>query len=598
MSRAVSDDHGSSVSLFPFLAVLLCTMGALIVLLVLLARQARLHGAQPAAPPRGETASIDAERLLKTRAQLTEQFERASMRLSHLEDRIRRLRDEKASILSLVRQLVQAEQETLEQQQRSEQEQRRLAQLVEESRRQLDERRQELEGRRPSYAVVPFEGNRPTARRPIYIECREDAVVLQPEGVALTADDFRGPLGPGNPLASALRAARQYCIDQSAGAADGRSAEQREPYPLVLVRPRGIVAFYKVREAIESWGPDFGYELVEEDWELEFPPPDPQLANVEHLAIEEARLRARQLAVAAPSRFAAARRYRLQASRGNGGFEAVEMVDASRFGDRFSDRDSSPQHRKDDSGGGRHDADPARSTSSQARSKGLHGSVQGEAQPRGAAPDGGPAESRFDDPSGGTSDDAAGHTSDRDEGASRGETRASKRSAGGSVGQAPGVEPARKTGGGLARSPASTGTNSAAGSALGTSGAVGSIAHARGAGWAMQGRQSGSVPITRPIGIEVRADRLAILREKGAKTVGARDKSVTIPVGDSMVEAVDKLVSGVWQQVDTWGIAGRGLHWKPVLYLSVAPDANDRAAELKRLLQESGLELIEQGRRP
>ena len=42
-----------SVSLFPFLAVLLCTMGALILLLVVIARQARLQAAQQTEPKKG-----------------------------------------------------------------------------------------------------------------------------------------------------------------------------------------------------------------------------------------------------------------------------------------------------------------------------------------------------------------------------------------------------------------------------------------------------------------------------------------------------------------------------------------------------------------
>ena len=58
-----------------------------------------------------------------------------------------------------------------------------------------------------SYSVVPYDGPNGTRRRPIYIECLADAVVLQPEGVRLSEADFEGPLGPGNPLAAALRAA-------------------------------------------------------------------------------------------------------------------------------------------------------------------------------------------------------------------------------------------------------------------------------------------------------------------------------------------------------------------------------------------------------
>ena len=87
----------------------------------------------------------------------------------------------------------------------------------------------------------------------------------------LEARDFAEPLGPGNPLAAALRAAREYYADRQTPTDGGTDA-----YPLLLVRPDGIAAYYKVREAIASWDAEFGYELVEADWSLELPPPDPQ----------------------------------------------------------------------------------------------------------------------------------------------------------------------------------------------------------------------------------------------------------------------------------------------------------------------------------
>ena len=59
-----------------------------------------------------------------------------------------------------------------------------------------------------------YEGPNQTRRRPIYLECRDDAVMLQPEGIALSESDFEGPMGPGNPLATALRAAREYMLAQ------------------------------------------------------------------------------------------------------------------------------------------------------------------------------------------------------------------------------------------------------------------------------------------------------------------------------------------------------------------------------------------------
>jgi hypothetical protein len=39
----------------------------------------------------------------------------------------------------------------------------------------------------------------------------------------------------------------------------------------------------------------------------------------------------------------------------------------------------------------------------------------------------------------------------------------------------------------------------------------------------------------------------------------------------------------------TWGIAGRGMYWRPILSIEVTPDAEFRYAELKSLLDDSGL---------
>ena len=64
--------------------------------------------------------------------------------------------------------------------------------------------------------LIPYDGPNGTRRRPIYIECTEFGVIIQPEGLILRADDFSGPLGPGNPLDIALRAIREH-IERTAG---------------------------------------------------------------------------------------------------------------------------------------------------------------------------------------------------------------------------------------------------------------------------------------------------------------------------------------------------------------------------------------------
>ncbi len=166
------------------------------------------------------------------------------------------------------------------------------------AKRQLDQARRTSAGCTRCYAVVPYEGPNQTHRRPIYIECLADAVVLQPEGVRLTEADFEGPLGPGNPLAAALRAAREYML-----AGHDFDPQAGEPYPMLLVRPEGITAYYAARTAMKSWGGDFGYELIGDDWKLAFQPPDPRLADIFRQVIAVGRDSEARLAAAAPRQY-------------------------------------------------------------------------------------------------------------------------------------------------------------------------------------------------------------------------------------------------------------------------------------------------------
>ena len=190
----------------------------------------------------------------------------------------------------------------------------RMRDQIASAQQQLGETRKAAAGRNRSYAVVPYEGPNQTRRRPIYLECRADAVILQPEGIRLTEADFDGPMGPSNPLAAALRAAREYM-----SAAQEFDPQAGEPYPLLLVRPEGIGAYYAAREAMKSWGCDFGYELVGNDWTLAYQQPDPRLANVVREAIASARVTQERLIAAAPRQYARRSKPVYPASR-SGGF--------------------------------------------------------------------------------------------------------------------------------------------------------------------------------------------------------------------------------------------------------------------------------------
>ncbi|MFM1904625.1 MAG: hypothetical protein RLZZ440_2525 [Planctomycetota bacterium] len=318
MSR-LRAQSGPTISLFPFLAVLLCTMGSLLVLLVIFSRSAQ----QADTAATAAAAAAAAEELLLARDELAwrieqldgvkarteEDLARVRMQLAGIEQDARTLSDEFDALEQTAAALeAGAEPDAADEESLAELEQR-LAQAEAE----LTEAKKDAADRPPAYAVVPFEGEAGTHRRPLYIECCIDGVFLQPEGIRLGPTDFEGPPGPGNPLASGLRAAREY-IAQRPGEL-GEPAAQ--PYPLLLVRPSGVMAYYAARESLQSWGSDFGYQFVDEDWELTYPPADPALAEAENRAVAEARRRLEWLAQVRPAkRTRPAVQYRAATTRG------------------------------------------------------------------------------------------------------------------------------------------------------------------------------------------------------------------------------------------------------------------------------------------
>ena len=306
MTRVRARSDSNSVQLFPFLAVLLCMMGALILLLVVIARHARAQASiqgELVTPAAAADEKARREELDWRREQLAAQRDRTQAELSerrlelgHFEEHARSLR---AELDELERAQGQLDQLASTDENQKRELAARVAAInlqISETQAKLLRARQQLASQPTSYSIIPYLGPNSTDRPPLYIECRNDRVILQPEGVVLTAEDFEGPLGPSNPLASALRAAREHMARNRRT----NAGEMGEPYPLLLVRPDGIMAYWMARAALESWGSDFGYELVDADWKLDFKAPDTELARTEETAVAEARVQQRELAMMMP----------------------------------------------------------------------------------------------------------------------------------------------------------------------------------------------------------------------------------------------------------------------------------------------------------
>jgi hypothetical protein len=321
MSRARSKEISSPLSLFPFIGVLLSTMGALLVVLIAVSRSARDAALRDVADKQQSAAAAqlalsDAERqeleelaavskqAESLRAEAEAKLRNDQLRLSHLEEQLRSLKDQVDKLRVADFELRAMDEAHLDDRRQAERELKRLHELIAESRERIRSQKEELAAKKKSFAIIPYEGPYGTKRRPLYIECQKDWVVLQPEGIKLAASDFAPPIDSGNPLAAALRAAREHIVPSTNSVVP---TKQMEPYPLILVRPDGVESYYAVRRAIESWDSDFGYEFVGADWKLEFPPADPQLAKLEHQAIEQARDHREAMAAAAPRAYGPAR---------------------------------------------------------------------------------------------------------------------------------------------------------------------------------------------------------------------------------------------------------------------------------------------------
>ena len=289
---------GISPSLFPFLAVLVCTLGTLILLLALVAQNATNAAEQTARnqqpekplPPRAGLSVKAVDSLLKEQIFLLE--EQVSIReeqtnelgekrdtltyfdqqLASTRERLRQLNDEIQRLNDADR---GAEIEEIDQQML-----RTVLEQVDSEKKAIAKLREEVENQTPRIVIVPHKGPNGTDRTPIYIECTSTGVTIFPEGNRITLSQLERAAYSSNPLDAALRTVRLHTL--------GQHNDAVPPYPLLVVRPDGIEAYAAARSAMQDWDDQFGYELVPTDVELAYQNPDPSLKHKIDLAISQA----------------------------------------------------------------------------------------------------------------------------------------------------------------------------------------------------------------------------------------------------------------------------------------------------------------------
>jgi len=324
-----------TVSTFPFLAVLLCAMGSLIMLLMVFdqrakraARQRNLQAAVEVARQEEErwkkAQALMAEETAKSEAERQEQIRKTRLegeqRLQELgsqaeevnardrnagrdqaveAEKIRKLREATLAaakdrertageMRALRAGLDQAQRERLEKEkQRAE---RKLAteqarRAVEAERKaeteRLDRLNAELVGLEKvlkqaeekkeksaqTFSIVPYKGKRGEDKRPIYVECTWNKLIFHPDRFAVDPADSR--MGLMVQIEDRARAQNQRYV------AAGLPPHPR-PFLMLLVRPDGIGTYYQFQVAMKGQAVDFGYELIDQDWELDFPQEGPE----------------------------------------------------------------------------------------------------------------------------------------------------------------------------------------------------------------------------------------------------------------------------------------------------------------------------------
>lgn len=343
MSRRRS--AANSVSLFPFLAVLVCAMGALILLLIVTTRRVRsdaLAKAKAAATPSAPAAKTEIKppaatpgpparkppaiavatarperrpppaavrmpnaarhskavaqredpnpalqrvlaRLQAERSRHVKQFGDANRRFQSVE------RD--ASLLMRAARDAAEKQRTMKQRvvslktdaEKSEQVMANTTAEIDALRRQIQRQRDDFARASSAYAIVPFDGDTGTTRRPIFIECTGKAFRFLPENITLTPADIRGFTSAFNPLLTGTRQLVKYWSDKHRAAGD-----EPKPYVLLLVRPSGATSFYVARRLLKNLGQPIGYELIDERLQLALPEVDPKAQVVCQVGVRRA----------------------------------------------------------------------------------------------------------------------------------------------------------------------------------------------------------------------------------------------------------------------------------------------------------------------
>lgn len=216
------------------------------------------------------------------------------------------------------------------------------------------------------FAFIPFDGRNGTTRRPILIECTDKFIRFVPEDIRLTPAELNGFTAGFNPLLNASRELIHYWnaydrvhAEEAASEAENSTDEvtnkdllsfgnsTKEPYVLLLVRPTGAMSFLIAKNLLGQLKIPHGYELLDDDMELEFSDPNPDAKQICQQAITQT-LNERENVLQLVATNRNLQRDQLQLEPNSQSFVPVENPEPSTpsFGSRSSNNSGLPTNRK------------------------------------------------------------------------------------------------------------------------------------------------------------------------------------------------------------------------------------------------------------
>lgn len=223
-----------------------------------------------------------ADRIQSLRAQIEDKTEEISQRLAAVAELKEELERQKTSVI-VNEDRLQKLRDVLSQIEKDEQLQIAARnQMVTESielTRQIARAEENLSNATAATEIVAYDTMTGTAKKPILIECTATELRFVSEGIALSAMELSGFPPEYNPLRSGAEALLEYWERNGTGV--------DKPYLLLVVRPGGTTGFYVARGLLSKLDHDFGYELVSDETQLNWPETDPGAAAACERAVRQ-----------------------------------------------------------------------------------------------------------------------------------------------------------------------------------------------------------------------------------------------------------------------------------------------------------------------